>query len=156
MKNFLYKFTFALILATSITSCVTVEDDFDDDRPDRNANHFNPPSWIQGRWVVQNGFDAVNIIYEFTANDYLEEFPNLGFVKSYNQLINESVSYPDQRVSVDEKIISTTQYKFSIISQLGTSDNRDYRYFEDDKIILNHLDDQSNVVLQDTLIRYER
>ena len=75
---------------------------------------FNPPSWIQGRWLEENlGVSG----YRFTNNDVMlvittTEFSIGGQIKSANNV--------GVKTSINEEIKTNTEYKFSYTIESST------------------------------------
>ena len=142
MKNILYKLTFAVLVATSFTSCVTVEDDFDDDRPDQNGNYLNPPAWIQGKWS-DIGLDDFPVEgertyeYRFTSDDFLMRV--LGIDSGFKELL-ELTQDSDEPLTVEE-VINDSVYSLSITGP-GANVHHDFRKTSDstfyDKVAYDH------------------
>ncbi len=74
---------------------------------------FNPPSWIQGRWLVESG----GFGYRFTNNDVMSVILTTEF--SFGEQI-KSVNNVGANTSINEEIKTSTEYKFSYTLQSAT------------------------------------
>ena len=78
----------------------------DDDVSDSKTS-FNPPSWIQGRWLEETiGTSG----YKFTNNDFILVVATTEY--SIGEQI-KTLSKTEMEVNVNEEIKSDTEYKFS-------------------------------------------
>lgn len=68
---------------------------------------FNPPSWIQGKWLDK---DYPIMGYRFTNNDVLSILQTTEF--SFGEQI-KSVNIAGANTSINEEIKTSTEYKFS-------------------------------------------
>ena len=119
MKNILYKLTFSVLIATSFASCVTVEDDFDDERPDQIELH--PPAWIQGKWADTYNdqfppMEGVTYFYKFTPNDVITRVVTAEV--GYREMI-ESVRGTEEEMLVEEES-NDSVYKLKISNEFVT------------------------------------
>ena len=130
MKNILYKLTFAVLVATSFTSCVTVEDDFDDNRPGQNGNVLHPPAWIQGKWAdtyfEQFPLEGVTYFYNFTNDDVIIRVVNAE--TGYKEMILESRG-TEEELLVEEEI-NDSVYKLKLSNEFITLEH-DFRKTSD-------------------------
>ena len=82
----------------------------DDDVSGANTS-FNPPAWIQGRWIEQ----TLGIIgYKFTNKDFIL------ITGTTEASIGEQVNFFNNstiKASINEEINSSTEYKFSYTIQ---------------------------------------
>ncbi len=114
MKKNIFRLMLALAMAATFVSCSA--DDESEELIISNAKHFNPPTWIQGKWSEE--MDTGTYLYEFTLDDFLQKILNI--TQSYNYIINVSATEPSERFTLVEEIKSDTRYKFKLVSNSGS------------------------------------
>lgn len=102
------KLLLVLISAVFLFGCSS-----SDDNSSSNTS-FNPPSWIQGRWMAEStGVSG----YRFTNNDVKSVIMTTEF--SFGEQI-KSVNNVGGKTSINEEIKTNTEYKFSYTLQSAT------------------------------------
>lgn len=123
MRNF-------LILLFSINFLISCNSDDDNTNTQQSNNFFNPPSWIHGKWLV----DDSNMIFgfEFTDDNFiiLQSGANI----NYGEIL-EMQEGMGVNVNTIENI-SNTKYKVEIVIQ-GTSTT--YNFEKVTPTIIEHL-----------------
>jgi len=101
----------SFVTLTNLTSCA---DEDPDDLLISGATHFNPPTWIEGKWA--NDLDSTTYFYQFEENDFVNKIGNA--TQSFNYLINISQTNisPTERLVLIEQVKSNSRYKFQIKS----------------------------------------
>lgn len=102
MKNLLFVFISVLIFSCSSNS---------DDSPS-SSNLFNPPTWIHGSWSNPIGG------YKFTTNNVCQI--NSVSELCFKRMIEDYNSALPNSSTVNEEIISDSEYKFSYTVQSTT------------------------------------
>lgn len=128
MRKIYLKLSFLLLWGGTFHSCTTINEELmydiiGNDTPIGEETHFNPPSWILGKWKDDD--TTTDYYYEFESKNIKEKISDLNII-DYNELINESLDFPLQALSVEEIVISTTVYEFKIESADGTFNH--YRF----------------------------
>lgn len=96
---------YILIIALSSISCSS-----DDDSNNTNSNSINPPEWIQGTWLIQNGNSTGQSGYKFTTDDFI--LISLNFESSFkDQVVTASSA---GATSIVNEIINEDEYKITI------------------------------------------
>ena len=108
MKNL--KLLFLLGLFITLFSCSTNNDSLLADEEPVPSNYFNPPSWIQGTWRVNNTSTSY---MKFTGDDFQLMLPPT----SYKAVLTQTASN-GQTAKVIETI-SETDYNFTIITGMS-------------------------------------
>ena len=89
--------------------------DDDSSIEDGGKTYFNPPSWIQGRWMYKDGPPERDVIFTKNNVNDLE----LGF--NWNEKINlYNIENPDKKKYVEEEI-SDKSYLYKIYDYGGKS-----------------------------------
>lgn len=158
MKITLKKILLFLCIQTSLVSCSTLYEDFDDliDVVPVEQNYFNPPSWTHGKWVPHVEVDNPFIIYQFKPHDYLELDGSTGLGVGFTALIIGSQDMPGERMSVTEPIITNEKYNFRINIENGQYHYYNFTYINENKILSEYLDINELTLSTDTLVRYNR
>jgi hypothetical protein len=100
MKNLLYVLTALLIFSCSSS----------DDSSSASSSAISPPSWIQGRWIMEGVSNSVEAGYNFSKNDFcLIVFNTQTCFKESNNLLSSGGGY----IKVEE-VVNENEYKISI------------------------------------------
>ena len=100
-----------LIFFTTLLSCSS-----DDNNSKDSKNSFNPPAWIQGRWINN---EIIPLGFKFSKNDVCNiQYTTDLCIKAALDIYNGTQA----QISIDEEIKSDTEYKFSYTVQ-GTTIN---------------------------------
>ncbi|MBS7333741.1 MAG: hypothetical protein KIG88_09130 [Weeksellaceae bacterium] len=161
MKKQLFRFAFAFSMVATITSFSSCTDDDTEEIDEvNNRTHFNPPAWIQGKWIL--GIIAgEHHLLQFKTNNFLEVFPEVHIEKDYNDNINQRINELNLPTKVTETTISETIYEFNIdySPESNTSEGKViYRFTKvsNDKIQLQFLHENGEAWSTNLLVRYTR
>lgn len=99
--NLIYIFIIAL-LSISCSS--------DDDSSNTSTNAINPPDWIQGTWLQQNGNSTTQNGFKFTSDDFITISSNIQI--SWKDNVNNSNNV-GANTDVNENV-NENEYKIDI------------------------------------------
>ena len=101
MKKLTYLFLALIIVACS-------DDSSDGSTSGSNSNSFNPPTWIQGVWLNDNGNGTSSIGFDFRNDDVCSV--TFGSAYCYKALIELYADVPNINTSVYEEISDSRYY----------------------------------------------
>ncbi|HEY4540568.1 MAG TPA: hypothetical protein VIG94_11255 [Faecalibacter sp.] len=128
MKKTILRLMFAAALTATFTGVTSCSSDDAEEFSISDQKHFNPPTWIQGKWG--NEFDEGNeYLYEFKADNFIIKISNGS--QDYNALINLANAGGMNTMSVVEEVKTSTRYKFIIKTIGGMDTTHDFQLQSD-------------------------
>jgi len=118
MKKTILRLMFAAALTATFTTVTSCGSDDSEEFSISDEKHFNPPTWIQGKWADE--FDEGDqYSYEFKADNFIMKAANGS--QDFNAYINLANASGMRMMSVEEEVKTETRYKF-VIKTIGGMD----------------------------------